>query len=88
MKVKASPIKTTNGTVFVLRTTENKVLHYAPNRWKTRRGAERWASDNGYNVQKAAKKAAAKAAKGAKTAPAKTLRPAAKKTAVRKTTKK
>lgn len=80
MKVKASPLRTTNGTVFVLRTSDNKVLHYAPNKWKTKRGAERWASDNGYNIQKATKKAAAKAVKSTKTASAKAAKTVRKKT--------
>ncbi len=27
--------------------TDNMVLHYAPNNWKTLRGAKNWASRNG-----------------------------------------
>lgn len=27
---------------------ENTVLHYAPNNWKTERGAKNWAIKNGY----------------------------------------
>lgn len=28
----------------------NKVLHYAPNKWKTEKGALNWAKKNGYEV--------------------------------------
>ena len=31
---------------------ENQVLPYAPNNWKTERGAIRWAEKNGYTVVK------------------------------------
>lgn len=30
---------------------ENTVLHSAPNNWKTRAGAERWAVKNGFTIQ-------------------------------------
>jgi len=29
---------------------ENQVLYYAPNNWKTKAGAERWARKHGYIV--------------------------------------
>lgn len=29
---------------------ENTVLHYAPNNWKTEKGAIRWAIKNGFEV--------------------------------------
>ncbi len=29
---------------------ENRVLHSAPNNWKTKRGALNWAKKNGYEV--------------------------------------
>jgi len=29
---------------------EKQVLHYAPNHWKTRKGAENWARKHGYEV--------------------------------------
>ena len=31
--------------------SENHVLHYAPNNWKTKRGAINWAKKNGYEVE-------------------------------------
>ena len=31
-------------------TNNNKVLHYAPNNWKTEKGALNWAKKNGYDV--------------------------------------
>lgn len=37
---------------------ENTVLTYAPNNWKTERGAYGWAKKNGYEVPKSAEKAA------------------------------
>ena len=30
---------------------ERQVLHYAPNNWKTRKGALNWAKKHGYEVQ-------------------------------------
>ncbi|NNJ30072.1 hypothetical protein [Lacrimispora defluvii] len=30
---------------------ENKVLHYAPNNWKTKRGALNWAVKHGYKIE-------------------------------------
>lgn len=30
---------------------ENTVLYYAPNNWKTERGALNWAKRNGYTVE-------------------------------------
>ncbi len=75
MKVKAAPIKTTAGTYYLLKNTDNRVVYNAPNKWKTKRGAEMWASNNGYTLQTAAKAAKKKAAAGkkpAKRAPART----------------
>lgn len=34
--------------------SENHVLHYAPNNWKTKRGAINWAKKNGYEVEELA----------------------------------
>ena len=52
MKVKATPIRTTAGTYYVLKNTgNNSIVYNAPNKWKTKRGAENWASNNGYTVQ-------------------------------------
>lgn len=31
--------------------SENHVLHYALNNWKTKRGAINWAKKNGYEVE-------------------------------------
>ena len=31
--------------------SKNHVLHYAPNNWKTKRGAINWAKKNGYEVE-------------------------------------
>lgn len=37
---------------YGLRTVEdNHVLHYAPNNWKTEKGALRWAVKHGYKVK-------------------------------------
>ena len=69
MKVKASPINTTAGTIFVLKTNENRVLHNAPNKWKTKRGAEKWAAENGLTIQTSAKRKTQKAATARKTVP-------------------
>lgn len=56
MKVKAIPIGTTAGTRYVLiNSNDGDVLH-APNKWKTQRGAERWAQKNGFSVAKPAAK--------------------------------
>ena len=30
---------------------ENQVLHYAPNNWKTKRGALNWAVKHGYEIE-------------------------------------
>lgn len=30
---------------------DNHVLYYAPNNWKTKRGAINWAKKNGYEVE-------------------------------------
>ncbi len=62
MKVKAAPIRTTAGTYYLLKNTENRVVYNAPNKWKTKRGAEMWATNNGYTVQAAGKAARKKAA--------------------------
>lgn len=36
---------------FGLKTVvDNRVLYYAPNNWKTEKGAIRWAIKNGYEV--------------------------------------
>lgn len=52
MKVKATALRTTAGTYYVLKNTgNNSILHNAPNKWKTKRGAENWASNNGYLIQ-------------------------------------
>lgn len=41
----------TKSQYFGLMTADEKrVLHYAPNNWKTRKGAENWARKHGYNV--------------------------------------
>lgn len=33
------------------RVNDNHVLYYAPNNWKTKRGAINWAKKNGYEVE-------------------------------------
>ncbi len=35
----------------LMNAAENTVLHSAPNNWKTRAGAERWAVKNGFTIQ-------------------------------------
>ena len=59
MKVKATPIRTTAGTYILINSNDGDVLH-APNKWKTQRGAERWAQKNGFSVAKPAAKPSAK----------------------------
>lgn len=52
LKVKTYCINAgTSSQYFGLKTVEdNQVLHYAPNNWKTERGALNWAKKNGYEV--------------------------------------
>ena len=52
LKVKVYCINAgTSSQYFGLKTVpENQVLHYAPNNWKTERGALNWAKKNGYEV--------------------------------------
>lgn len=70
MKVKATALRTTAGTYYVLKNTgNNSILHNAPNKWKTKRGAENWASNNGYLIQAAPKRPKKKTAQ--RSAPAK-----------------
>lgn len=41
-----------SGQYYGLKNSEdNQVLHYAPNNWKTEKGALRWAKNNGYEVE-------------------------------------
>lgn len=75
--------KGTSSEYYGLKTTEGNVLHYAPNHWKTKSGAERWALKNGYKVKSStAKKPATakttKKVKAAKPAKVKPAKPAAK----------
>ena len=43
--------KGTSSQYFGLKDAEeNQVLYYAPNNWKTEKGAIRWAERNGYEV--------------------------------------
>lgn len=62
MKVKAVPINTSSNPFYVLVTEENNVVHYAPNNWKTKGGAERWATKHGYKLKSPTKRKATKAA--------------------------
>lgn len=52
LKVKTYCINAgTSSQYFGLKTVEdNQVLHYAPNNWKTERGALNWAKKHGYEV--------------------------------------
>lgn len=52
MEVKVYCInKGTAAQYFGLKTAEeNRVLYYAPNNWKTERGAIRWAEKHGFKV--------------------------------------
>lgn len=57
---------------FGLKTVEdNQVLHYAPNNWKTERGALNWAKRNGYEISEGKKVKGA----GAKTLAKPTIKP-------------
>lgn len=54
MKVKTYCInKGTASQYFGLKNAEeNQVLYFAPNNWKTEKGAERWAIKHGYEIVK------------------------------------
>lgn len=54
MKVQVYVINAgTNSEYYGLKNAEeNQVLYGAPNNWKTRKGAERWAERNGLKVVK------------------------------------
>lgn len=53
MKVKTYVInKGTSSQYYGLKNAEeNQVLYYAPNKWKTEKGAINWAIKNGYEVK-------------------------------------
>ena len=43
--------KYSNSPIYVLKNAkENTILHYAPNKWKTEKGAKNWAIKQGYKV--------------------------------------
>lgn len=52
MKVTTYCINKRTSKFFGLKNAEeNKILHYAPNNWKTESGALRWAKKHGYEVE-------------------------------------
>lgn len=53
MKGKIESMNTTDGEYFILMFWDGeewRVSYYAPNNWKTRKGAERWALKHGYEL--------------------------------------
>ncbi len=86
IKAKAVPVNAgQKGEFYILiNSSEGNVLH-APNHWKTKRGAERWAERNGFSVTEraSAKPKAKSAAKPAVRKPAAPKKPAAHRPATR-----
>lgn len=50
MKVIASAINTTAGTRYILKKAGTDRVIHAPNKWKTEKGALKWALSKGYEI--------------------------------------